>query len=760
MDFQQIRDFVNPAVAQATGLQEVENLSMPVPVAYVPVQLVIDGALSLTSENPVQNKVIAVAIQQLDGRITAIEGQFSEGVTEAVNNWLAAHPEATTTVQDGAISYAKLDANLKGKADDVDELKSALTIIGDDLYNETERTDLTTVSGWRLNESDGLCSSNASYKLLKYTVVAGNILKIISDDRFQFQTVASVPTFGTSNKVGATYGAGTYFVKVPSTATYLIISTPTTSNAHVYACDSLKGVVAEISEEKMKKAATVTKQELTMEAGYYTSNGAFTASSSFKALHTSVTPGSRLVVDCSGGTWTWPWMFFDNNNNLIKKSDNTENVTYLGLELIVPNGATWIAINGGATLVPSISTLTFDDYTGTDIKNDIIAIDNDIASIINAENLKRQYIDNSKAETGYYYSAAGIISTTSVSGYAIIPKFSLPAGTYYYRRIASGFSYVVDSGGTSSQPFENVPVGTDYNTVTFATDVDVYITELEASEEYVAMICDGTPPSQYVYGLYKASGGSQSTNPYIIVDANGQGDFTSIQDAIDSITNDSASNQRVIIIMPGKYGRIDLKGISRRYISLIGVDDMNCIIEDDTAKYENCAANIWTNGIIKNLTFRNTIENHTVDGAQVYSYAVHNDFGASVTFYENCHFYSEAGPAVGMGISDGSDIRFVNCEFVLNQVDPNIGASSLGALFCHSGWNTSGTEELTLINCQCINKSNTAGAYLTYTGQASWQRSAILINNVFWGTSGANLTVNADASWDYKWSYGNNVTLS
>lgn len=127
MDFQQIRDFVNPAVAQATGIEPVENLSMQVPVAYVPVQLVIDGALSLTSENPVQNKVIAVAIQNLDGRITAIEGQFSEGVTEAVNDWLDAHPEATTTVQDGAISYAKLDSNLKGKVDDISDLKSALS---------------------------------------------------------------------------------------------------------------------------------------------------------------------------------------------------------------------------------------------------------------------------------------------------------------------------------------------------------------------------------------------------------------------------------------------------------------------------------------------------------------------------------------------------------------------------------------------------------------------------------------------------------
>ena len=145
MDFQQIRDFVNPAVAQATGLQEVDNLQMPVPVAYVPVQLVIDGALSLTSENPVQNKVIAVAIQQLDGRITAIEGQFSEGVTEAVNNWLDAHPEATTTVQDGAITYAKLDANLKGEVDQISELESAFTTYAT-LQTVPSGTDLDTVT--------------------------------------------------------------------------------------------------------------------------------------------------------------------------------------------------------------------------------------------------------------------------------------------------------------------------------------------------------------------------------------------------------------------------------------------------------------------------------------------------------------------------------------------------------------------------------------------------------------------------------------
>lgn len=45
-------------------------------------------------------------------------------VEAAVTDWLDEHPEATTTVEDGAITYAKLDSNLKGTVDDVGELKS------------------------------------------------------------------------------------------------------------------------------------------------------------------------------------------------------------------------------------------------------------------------------------------------------------------------------------------------------------------------------------------------------------------------------------------------------------------------------------------------------------------------------------------------------------------------------------------------------------------------------------------------------------
>lgn len=47
-------------------------------------------------------------------------------IESAVDGWLDDHPEATTTVQDGSITKAKLDSNLQGTVDDVADLKSAV----------------------------------------------------------------------------------------------------------------------------------------------------------------------------------------------------------------------------------------------------------------------------------------------------------------------------------------------------------------------------------------------------------------------------------------------------------------------------------------------------------------------------------------------------------------------------------------------------------------------------------------------------------
>ena len=56
------------------------------------------------------------------GLIKALENIDSDVIVAAINDWLDKHPEATTTVEDGAITYAKLaealQAKLNKKADD------------------------------------------------------------------------------------------------------------------------------------------------------------------------------------------------------------------------------------------------------------------------------------------------------------------------------------------------------------------------------------------------------------------------------------------------------------------------------------------------------------------------------------------------------------------------------------------------------------------------------------------------------------------
>ena len=79
-------------------------------------------------------------------RLKVLEGLANIGVDpevirENVDAWLEAHPEATTTVEDGSITKAKLFtdliAEIEGKADETDlnDLKSDLNLC---LYVDTE----------------------------------------------------------------------------------------------------------------------------------------------------------------------------------------------------------------------------------------------------------------------------------------------------------------------------------------------------------------------------------------------------------------------------------------------------------------------------------------------------------------------------------------------------------------------------------------------------------------------------------------------
>ena len=79
-------------------------------------------------------------------------------IAEAVDDWLDEHPEATTTVEDGSITKAKLNSDLQKTVDDVADIK-------DELVQETD-IDLmakATAGSYRITQSTGAVSANGNW---------------------------------------------------------------------------------------------------------------------------------------------------------------------------------------------------------------------------------------------------------------------------------------------------------------------------------------------------------------------------------------------------------------------------------------------------------------------------------------------------------------------------------------------------------------------------------------------------------------------
>lgn len=137
--------------------------------------------------------------------------------------------QSTAPAIDATLFYSGQAADAKATGDKIKELNNGVNSVYE-ICKDSAELEAIAVSassnGYRLNESNGLCYSDSSYKLVKYKVTAGTLVNVTSNDRFQFQSVAEVPSGGTSNRIGKTYSEGDYYLRVPANATYLIFSTP------------------------------------------------------------------------------------------------------------------------------------------------------------------------------------------------------------------------------------------------------------------------------------------------------------------------------------------------------------------------------------------------------------------------------------------------------------------------------------------------------------------------------------------------------
>lgn len=136
-----------------------------------------------------------------------------------LNNYSTAEA-VEAALNKGVEAYAASEQNKT----DILSVEEDLTNVADEALEYKTRSTSSISEGWVLLES-GFCKKDEEYVLKKYTVTAGDTLKVNSDHLFQFQTSANVPANGDITRVGQTYKTGVYHVKVPDTATFLIVST-------------------------------------------------------------------------------------------------------------------------------------------------------------------------------------------------------------------------------------------------------------------------------------------------------------------------------------------------------------------------------------------------------------------------------------------------------------------------------------------------------------------------------------------------------
>lgn len=188
-------------------------------------------------------------------------------------------------------------------------------------------------------------------------------------------------------------------------------------------------------------------------------------------------------------------------------------------------------------------------------------------------------------------------------------------------------------------------------------------------------------------------------------------------------------------------------------ISIIGLDKARCIVQDNSGQYETPPAEIACNGIIKNITFIATHTDGTfVSGAP--SYAVHVDnrpsdiTGMNLRF-EDCIFISYQSSPLGIGIYRNQHVIFKNCEFY-NRTPQDYSAytdypqtyNQLGALIMHTAMGyDSGNMSLECYDNVMITENNRYAITLRETDVTP---TCILkfINNTLWNDAQANAEVN------------------
>lgn len=323
---------------------------------------------------------------------------LSTDIQEAVTDWLDDHPEATTTVADGSITNAKLDASLQTAIDDVGNLNDAMA----DLYLHEDDTDAYY---WRPNvrvNSAGSYATSQTHYTGIYLNSNRDMVYVYPGSKIQAKTGYTMDYSvkaedGTTLEFQREIAAGT----VVTISHYGILRVSVTDGTSATSPDSAAKAVAKagleidlvvepirntVDQNKEDIAAMSTKTETISTALEY--GREFSGFIAGKTITTNVSVGETVditlnstatmscgIVAVSAGdkyiltgkalTQSLLWAFTDESYKLISKSAGNANVT--DLTLVAPEDG-YLIVNIVTASPHSLYKQVFYENIADDVK--------------------------------------------------------------------------------------------------------------------------------------------------------------------------------------------------------------------------------------------------------------------------------------------------------------------------------------------------------------------------------------------------------
>ena len=335
--------------------------------------------------------------------------------------------------------------------------------------------------------------------------------------------------------------------------------------------------------------------------------------------------------------------------------------------------------------------------------------------------------------------------STSVTNNNITGNINIPV-----RYITTESSYIIVYRVGTFLP-QIVFNASEHNGVLFIRDIASTSLTLSSMSQYSGHLC--------LKANCVVLKNTQKLSNTIYVGANG--DFATIQEAINNIVDDSVNNTYTIIVDKGTYSRFSMRssvtGISRmRYISIIGIDKMQCKIYDDTGHYVTGSCDLWNYGSFENFTIE-VNHNNDISEQNRKSYALHMDFGQCNTIIRNCIFKSKNGPAVGIGLYQDTTITFDDCDIYSDCPSDYTALLNYGALFCHGNTTSDVTNQLlNVYNCRIISENSDRGAWISNPGHNDVKVASV--NSLYYTGNSDGVSVVLDEITVLPYSYGNSAT--